>query len=252
MQPLQEGIKKDLIKHPFRDIEIIYEAGKTTLTAQDEALIARYVRLHDFELEMKNNIGKLYRESVSISETLQALSEELIKVRHTFDTCCKLADKLSEPSYLLEETSMEKLEKARMRTESELKDYHKKLLNIYETAKVIQEKINQYNATTENEAELLYEEFSTLVTDHSINWENNTIDTEAFDRQFNQFREYTTAMESQRETLMSECESAMDNYTNLNNETTALYNVWHEFIKRSDLLARMFDLHTKAIGFTEN
>lgn len=252
MQPLQESIKKEVIKHPLRNIEIVYEADKTTLTAQDEALIAGYVRLHDFELEMKNSAEKLHRQSVSICETLQALSEELIKVRGTFDRCRTFADKLSEPTYLFEETSLEKLEKAQRQTESELKAYHEKLLNMYETMKVMQEKINQYNETTENEVEPLYDEFSTLVTDHSANWENNSIDIAAFDRQFDQFRAYRTAVESQRENLMSECDSAMDNYTNLNNETTALYNVWHEFIKRSDLLARMSDLHTKATGFTEN
>lgn len=252
MQPLQESIKKQLIKHPFRTIEIIYEAGKTTLTAEDEALIAGFTRLHDFELELINNAQKLHQQSESVNKEILPLKEELKKVRTTFDICCTLADKLSEASYLVEETSLEKLQKARMRTERELKDYHEKLLNIYETAKVVQEKINEYNTSIDKERESKYDQFETLVLNHSINWENNTINIAKFDEQFSQFNEYSSMTERQRDTLMSECDSTMDNYTNLNNETTALYSVWNEFIKRIDLLARMSELHTKATGFTEN
>jgi hypothetical protein len=59
-------------------------------------------------------------------------------------------------------------------------------------------------------------------------------------------------LESYRESLVEESESAMTNYTNLNNESTALYNVWNEFIKRIDLLTKMADLQNNATGFTEN
>jgi uncharacterized coiled-coil DUF342 family protein len=252
MQPLQQDIKKELIKHPFRNIEIVYETGKTILTAQDEELIAGYIRLHDFEHEMKTTAEKLNRESVLVNETLEELREQLKTVRATFDNSCELADKLSEPTYSVHETSLQKLAVARQQTEEELKDYHDKLLAVYETAKVIQDEINEYHDATENQAEALYEEFSGLVTDHAQNWENNTVNIVDFDRQFDQFREFTTAMESYKESLVSESESAMTNYTNLNNESTALYNVWNEFIKRTDLLAKMADLQNNATGFTEN
>lgn len=99
MQQLEEGIKKDLIKHPFRNIEIIYEAGKTTLTAQDEELLAAYISLHDFELEMKNTASALFQEAPPINRAVEALHEELKGVKATFDTCGALADKLSDDSY---------------------------------------------------------------------------------------------------------------------------------------------------------
>jgi hypothetical protein len=75
MEQLQEVIKKDLITHPLRNIEIIYEAGKTTFTAEDEALIGGYTSLHDLELEMKNTAGKLHHQSLSVNETIQGLRE---------------------------------------------------------------------------------------------------------------------------------------------------------------------------------
>jgi DNA repair exonuclease SbcCD ATPase subunit len=252
MQQLQENIKKDLIKHPFGNIEIIYEAGKSTMTAQDEELLAAYIRLHDFELEMKNTAGKLYRESIPINETIDNLHDELKKVQATFDVCCALADKLSEANYVLEETSLEKLAQSRKQTEKELKAYNEKILEIYETAKALQKKVNKYNKADEKKVEALYSEFATLSMDHISNWENNAINCVAFDDQFDKFREYRAAVETQRESLLSACTKAMNNYIDLNHQTTALFKVWNEFIKRCELLTKVSDLHTKATGFTEN
>jgi hypothetical protein len=252
MQPLQQDIRKDVIKHPFRNIEIIYEEGKSTLTEQDEELIEGYIHLHDFEHQMKTTAEKLNRESVSVNETLEELHEELKTVRASFDNCCKLADKLSEPTYSLQETSLQKLAIARHQTEEEIKAYHDKLLEVYEAAKRVQEEFNQYQEANENQTEGIYQKFSDLVCDHAQNWKNNTINIADFDHHFDQFREYTTALESYRESLVEESESAMTNYTNLNNESTALYNVWNEFIKRIDLLTKMADLRNNATGFTEN
>ena len=252
MQQIQENIKKDLIRHPFGNIEIIYEAGKTTLTAQDQELLEGYIRLHDFELELKNTANKLHQESILMNEAIKNLHEELKKVQATFDTCCALADKLSEASYVLEETSLEKLAECRKQTEKELKNYDEKILEIYETAKALQEKVIKYNDADENTVEALYSEFTTLSMNHISNWEKNAINSVAFDEQFDKFREYRTGMENHRESLMSRCTAAMDNYTNLNLKTTALYNVWNEFIKRCTLLTKVSDLHTKATGFTEN
>jgi hypothetical protein len=252
MQQLQENIKKDLIKHPFRNIEVIYEADKTTLSPQDEELLAAYTSLHDFELEMKNTATTLYRESVTLNESIDLLREELKRVNATFDDCRTLADKLSAANYVFEESNLEKLAQRRDHMQMELKDYHEKILSIYETAKVLQEKINQYNEVNEKKIDPEYDKFITLTSSHLANWENNSINAVVFDEQFDQFRDFRTRIESDRETLMIFCQEALTNYTNLNLETTGLYNVWNEFIKRCDLLVAMSDLNNKATGFTEN
>jgi hypothetical protein len=252
MEQLQEGIKKDIIKHPFRNIEIIYEPGKTTLTPQDEELLTAYTRLHDMELQRKNFADNIFRESATLNERIETMHEELKKVQATFDACCTLADKLSAANYLPEETSLEKLDVARAQTEEELRDYNEKILAIYQAAKVLQEKIEQNNENDENIVEVLYDEVTNLAMDHVVNWESNSINSVVFDRQFNNFKEYRSEMESHREVLISSCEEVMTNYTNLNLQTTTLYNVWNEFIKRCDLLATMSDIHNKATGFTAN
>ncbi len=251
MQQLQENIKKDIIKHPFRNIEIIYEENKTTLTAQDDELLARYISLHDLELRTQNTADDLYRKSLQINESLETLQEELKKVEVSLDVCIELADKLSEENYILEETSMNKLYVAREETLQKLSEYNPKILEAYEAAKAIQDEMNDYNANVENSSDDLYTEMSTLAMDHLTN-ESNTINPVAFDSQFDQFREYACRKESQRETQMDTCEEAMDNYTNLNLQTTTLYNVWNEFVKRYDLLIKMYVLHNNATGFTEN
>ncbi len=252
MQQSHEEIKKDLIKHPFRNIEIIYEAGKTTLTAQDEELLAAYISLHDFELEMKNTANALLRESAPINKTIEELHEELKKVRATFDTCSALADKLSDDTYIFEETSLEKLAEARAQTENELKEYNEKILEIYEKAKALQEKITEYHKADEDSTETLYDKCNTVAMAHLKNWENNAINAAEFDDQYNKFREYRGIAESQRESLINICTEATTNYTNLNQQTSVLYNVWNEFIKRFNLLAAVSDLHNKATGFTAN
>jgi hypothetical protein len=252
MQPLQEEVKKDVITHPFRNIEIVYEAGKTTRSAQDEELITGYTGLHDFEQEMKNTAEELHRKSGSINETLKELREELAMVREKFEICCQLADKLSETSYSVEETSLEKLAYLSGECEEKLKDYYNKLIAVYERAKVVRDKINEYNENSENRSEAVYEKFTTLVMNHAVNWENNAIDIVDFDQKFDQFREYLPTTQSYREYLVEESESAMTNYTNLNNESTALYNLWNEFTKRSHLLVKMSHLKNDATGFTEN
>jgi hypothetical protein len=98
----------------------------------------------------------------------------------------------------------------------------------------------------------LYDELTSLAMDHLNNSENNAIDAVAFDEQFDQFRGYATSKVEQREVLLQSCDSVLINYTNLNNQTTTLYNVWNEFIKRCDLLVAMADLHNDAMGFNIN
>ena len=252
MQQLQEGIKKEIIKHPFRNIEIIYEAGKTNLTAQDEELLAAYINLHDFEQEMKDTVNALVKEATPINKAIEALHEELKKVQATFDTCRELADKLSDDTYILEETSLEKLAEARQQTENELKEYNKKILEIYEKANALQEKITEYHKNSEERSAVLYDKCNTVALTQLKNWENNTINGAEFDEQYNKFREYRALAENQRESLISICTDATTNYTNLNQRTSVLYNVWNEFIKRCNLLTTVSDLHNKATGFAAN
>jgi hypothetical protein len=59
-------------------------------------------------------------------------------------------------------------------------------------------------------------------------------------------------MESNGETLIEKCDSAITNYTNLNLEFTGVYNLWSEFIKPCHLLETRSDLKNQATGFTEN
>lgn len=252
MQPLQEGIKKEIIKHPFKNIEIIYEEGKTTMTAQDEELLASFIRLHDYELEMKNTVDALFQESIPINKTIKALSEELKKVQATFDNCVALADKLSDTSYIFEETSLDKLTQAREQTQNEIKEYHKKIVEVYETAKVLHEKVAQYREGNEDRGDVLYDECDTLALAHITNWENNAINSVDFDEQFNKFREYRGVVETHNESKMDVCTEVMTNYSNLNLESNTLVNVWNEFTKRCALLTTVADLHTKATGFTNN
>jgi hypothetical protein len=251
MQSLQQEIKKDIISHPFRNIEVIYEANKTTLTPQDEELLSRYISLHDLELRMQNTADNLCRQSLIVNDTLESLQEELKIVEASLHVCIHLADKLSEENYVMEETSMNKLHDAREETLQKLNEYNVRILEAYEAAKAIEDSMNDHNAKNENIADALYSQFSTLSMDHLAN-ESNAINPVAFDTQFDQFREYACARESQREDLLNTCDEMMNNYTKLNLQTTTLYNVWNEFTKRNDLLIKIYLLHNKVTGFTEN
>jgi hypothetical protein len=251
MQSLQQEIKKDIISHPFRNIEIIYEVNKTTLTPQDEELLFRYIGLHDLELRMQNTADNLCRQSLLVNDTLESLQEELKMVEASLDVCIDLADKLSEENYVTEETSINKLHDAREETLQKLNEYNVKIVEAYEAAKAIQDSMNDHNAKDESAANALCSEFSNLTIDHLAN-ESNAINPVAFDNQFDQFREYACARESQREDLLNTCDEMMNNYTKLNLQTTTLYNTWNEFSKRYDLLIKIYLLHNKVTGFTEN
>jgi prefoldin subunit 5 len=252
MQPLQEGVKKDFIKHSFRNIEIVYEAGKTTLTKQDEELLAAYINLHDFELGMKNTASALLQEAKPINEAIEALHADLKKVQAAFDTCNTLADKLSADTYISEETSLKKLGDASEQTGNELKEYNKKILKIYEKVKVLQEKITEYHKDSEERSEALYDKCSALAMAHLKNWEKNSINAAEFDDQYDKFIDYRGLTESHRESLIDACTGTITNNANLNEQTSILYNVWKEFTKRCNLLIIVSELHNNAIGFTAN
>ena len=252
MQPSQPAIKKDIIAHPFKKIEIVFEAGKTTLTTQDELLLNTYIRLHDLHLDMKTKAEKLYRESVTINQDIALLHKELEKVNATFAICLQIADKLSAPGYNPQEASIEKMMAARKETVSQLTGYNTKIVSIYKASQALSKKMNEETDSDEEKLEALYDELTSLAMDHLKNWENNAIDAVDFDQQLNQFKDYANPTLARRDDLLQACDNVLINYTNLNNQTTTLYNVWNEFIKRCDLLVAISDLNNGAPEFNAN
>ncbi len=252
MENLQETIKKDIIKHDARNIEIIYEAGKTAMTKQDEALLAAYIKLHDFEFKMQKTADKLFHESIPLNKNIDALREELMRVQSTFDACSELADKLSDISYSSKETSLEKLTESQEKTSKEILDYSDKIVKIYEITDALSKEVDKYNVANEDEMDLLYEEYSAINLDHSVNWENNSINIVTFDKEYEDFLSFRSVQEDRRVSLMDFCDKAINNYTSLNLQTTTLYNVWKEFLKRCNLLRTMADLHANALAISIN
>ena len=252
MQHLHQTIKRDVIKHATRDIGIIYEPGKAVKTAQDEQLLAAYIKLHDFELKMQSTADKLYKESIPLNKAIEALREELILVQATFDTCCELADKLSDVTYSVKETSLEKLTESQEKTSKEIADYNERICKIYEITEALSKGVTEYNLANEDEMNLLYDEFSAINTAHSVKWENNAINIAEFDDEYQHFLSFRNVKEDHRTTLMNLCENTIVNYSNLNLQTTTLYNVWKEFLKRCSLLRAMADLHANALTININ
>jgi|GEM_PF-1970931 len=253
MQQLQEeDVKKEILKHPNGPIEVVYEPGKTTLTRQDEKLIAAYIKIKDFEQQMKETADNLYRECKPIRNTIEELVEDLKVVKESFAASVKIADKLCEPNYTFQEASLDKLNEERDKTEDLLRDYNEKILAVYSKAKVVQDKINHYNDTQENDLDPLFDEYDKICTEHMNNWQNNSINIAHFDEQFDNFKGLRSYMETGRENLVEDCSKVMSEYTMLTLETTGVFNTWNEFVKRCGLLQVLSDLHNKATGFTEN
>jgi len=252
MQNLQETIKKDVIKHATRNIEIIYEPGKIAMTKQDKQLLAAYIKLHDFEMKMQKTADKLFHDSTPLNKTIETLREELMHVQSTFDTCSELADKLADVTYVSGETSLEKLTESQVNTSKEILDYNDKIIRVYEMTEVLSKEVDKYNLANEDEMNLLYDEFSEIRTAHSVNWENNSINIVTFEDEYDRFCGYRGVQEERRVSLMDFCDKTITNYTSLNLQTATLYNVWKEFLKRCDLLRKIADLHTNALSINEN
>lgn len=252
MLQVNEAIKKDIITHAARKIEVTYEPGKTVMTQQDGELLDAYTRLHDFEFEMLQTANKLYHESVPAGKKIDMLHGELSKAKIAFNECCQLADKLSAMSYDRDETNLKKLAKCQEQTGEELIAYSDSLQEVYETVKELSEKVNKYHEENEDVANALYEKFSAIRTAHSVNWQDNAINIVAFEDEYDRFYSYRTVSEERRESLMDFCNKTLNSYSTLNLQTTALYDVWKEFLKRSDLLKVVAGLHSQQTGFTNN
>lgn len=251
MQQLQEE-KKEIIEHSARKIVLIYEAGKTSLTAEDEELLNIYRRLHDFEVQMLATASKLFNEFIPVSKKLAGLNEELIKVQAAFDECSLMADKLSATNYNTDEVSLEMLAKTQEQTGRELLAYSDKVMKVYKRIKSLSKELTKYNTSNEEEVETLYTAYSKISTDHSINWKDNAINIAAFMDEYAQFESYRSINEERRDNLIDFCNTTVNNYSTLTLKSNSLYNVWKEFSKRYELLKVSADLHASAVGFTNN
>jgi hypothetical protein len=252
MEQLQVEIKKDIIEHATRNIEIIYEPNKTSLTKQDEQLLAAYIQLHDFELNLQKTLDGLFHECIPVRKMIELLEEERIKLQATFDVCCSLADKLGDTSYIFDETNLEKLTESQKETSNGILEYNGKLLKVYETIKDISSRVDIYNEASEDGLNAVYDEYSKIHLAHSINWENNSINIVAYENEYENFLNYRSVKEEHRRTLWDYCDSTINSYTNLNLQTTSLYNVWNEFVKRCNLLRATAELHTGALAISNN
>jgi hypothetical protein len=252
MQQLESTEKKDIIEHAARKIVIIYEPGKTTLTAQDEQLLNAYLRLHDFEEKLMATANELFRDFGPVSKKINNLKEELKNVQATFDECLLLADKLCAVNYETDEASLEELGKNQEQASKVIFAYNEEIMKVYKKTESLSKRVEQYNEASEDEANSLYDEFSKISTDHSINWQNNAIDIAAFEDEYEDFDSYRTVSEKRRESLMNFCDATSNDYVTLGLQTNSLYAVWKEFLKRCQLLRSTAELHTAALRFTNN
>jgi len=249
---VKEKIKKDVINHPAGRIEITYEPGKTEMTPQDKQLVDTYIKLHDFDNEMSQDAQRLFNQFVPVNKKIDGLRIELGQVKEIFEECRKLADALSEPTYDPAETNLDKLAEAQQETSNKLLPYSDILIEVYETIKPLSEEIDAYYVRDEDDANVLYDEFFAIQMAHSKNWERNSIDIVAFDREADNFRGSRTIYKDRRETLLDHCRQTLDNYKTLNLETEVLYKMWEEFLKRCNLIRAIAALQEQATGFTPN
>lgn len=123
---------------------------------------------------------------------------------------------------------------------------------MYETLQKLATEITKYNEANEGDIEAIYDKFSSITTAHSANWQINTINIAAFEDEFEKFHSYRNVYEKRRETLMEFCDSTLDNYSKLNEQSTTLYNLWKEFLKRCKFLRAVADLHSQTIVISNN
>ncbi len=251
INPPQE-VKKYIHKHACRDIELHYMPGTTTMTAQDEEFLAAYITLYDFQWKMNEWAQKLFKDFIEIDKKLASLREQLASVTDTFDNCSKVADKLSDYTYIPEEANLEKLTECRLQTSAELQDYHAAILEVYEEMVPCQEELDKYFKADEDEANDVHDVYSDISLAHSNNWENNAIDIAAFEFEFEMYHAYKDVHETHRRSLTEMCEKTLNTYAMLNQESTTQVKLWDEFLKRCKLLQLVADLHSRALGGSVN
>jgi hypothetical protein len=252
MIPSTQEIKKEIHKHEYRNIQLIFEPGKTTITQEDEALPAGLIKLSDFELEMRKTVDQLYKDCIPVDKMINALRDEFAKVNATFNTCVEMADKLADTSYVVTEASIEKLTQGQIKTNEEIQRFHAGMTKVFAEVQGLEKRLEKYYLANEDESNALYDEYSEIVLNHSHHYEINSINIVDFDDEYNNFLEYRGSCEDRRKTLLDYCDEVLENYTRLNLENTTLYNVWAEFLKRCDLLRKVAVLHSGVIGGTYN
>jgi hypothetical protein len=250
-EPVEE-IKKIVYKHECREIKITYMPGKTTPTEMDEQFLAAYLKLHDYQWKMNEFADRLYKAFLGIDKRINALREQLAKATATFNAARAIADKLSADSYIVTEANMESLTESQAKTFEEIKQYRETMVEVYEDQRPHQEALNEYIVADEDEANEVYEAFNNINYQHSADYINNSIDIVEFEKEHEMFYAYTSVHEDRRRNLIATCHKALDNYNMLHAETTALFGIWDEFLKRCSLLRIVANLHAKALVISNN
>ncbi len=252
MSESQQEVKKEIIKHACRNIEIIYEPGKTIMTEEDEQLVEGLIRLHDFELKVQNFVDEMYKFSVPVNKGVEEMRKQLEDVVAVYKKCAEMADNLSGTTYLVEEASLEKLTESQLHTTELLQSHHKDMLKLYGDVKILEKKVNDFIVMDEEEMTALYDEYSDIATRQINNYEINSINIVCYDDEYERFLSYRDGLADRRKMLSDLCDAALENYTKLNLENTAIYNVWEEFTKRCNLLRTVAGLHGAIIGSNFN
>ena len=78
-QQVNEEVKKEVINHAARKIEIVYEPGKTVMTLEDKKMLNSYIKLHDFEVEMSQTARQLVKEFSPVNNRIDELRQSLRK-----------------------------------------------------------------------------------------------------------------------------------------------------------------------------
>ena len=229
IKEIKEEIKKEIINHASKKIEIVYEPGKTEMTCQDKQLLDSYIRLHDFECEMGQIVDNLFHEFVPVNKKLNELRKDFLEAKATFDKCRVLADKLSGLSYDPKETNLAKLIAGQEKTSNQLLPYSEKITEVYNNIKALTARMDEYYVRNEDEANALYDEFSALNAAHSANWEHNSINIVIFDREYDNFLSSRGVMEDRRDSLLDYCNTTINDYTALSLESNGLFEVGQIF-----------------------
>jgi len=222
------------------------------MTEQDKQFVEVYIKLHDFDAELSQIANKLFHDYSPLNKEIDELRKEMLVVNDTFLACRKLADKLSEPNYDPSDTNLDKLTREQEKTSEQLIPYSDKLTDVYNIIKDLSDKMNAFYEKDEDDVNTLYDEFSSIQTAHSRNWQNNGIDILAFENEFANFHSHRDVHAKRRDTLLDFCDKTLNNYATLNLESTAIFDVWAEFLKRCQLIRAIAALQQQAIGFTQN
>ncbi len=247
-----EEVRKDVIKHAYRNIEIVFEPGKTVMTAQDKELVAAFIKLQDFELQMQQQADSMYKFSISISKRIEELRVSLEEIRTAHKGCSKMADKLSDATYSSEEVSLEKLMDRQEHINGMIQNFYYDMMEVYGEAKALNEKIENYNPMHEDDMAKLYDEYSEISLAHCQNYEVNSISIVCYDDEYEKFISFRDFRSEKRKDLVESCDKTLMDYKVFNLEYSVVDASWNELLKRCKLLKNVEVLHRGLLGSTLN